>query len=638
MPDLIKFSDLTGVLTLNDSDLLAIAAENESSETGFTSVKSTVRQMATKVAEGTTFSALTTESKYIVPSINEIKELISQIPQFDVQVVQTLPVTGVTGTVYLVPAQEGSSPNLYEEYLWVNNQWEKLGSASVDLSNYYNKTQINGMLADEYNTSESYSVGDYVIYNNYLYRCIGDTSGVWDSTKWTIVKLTIEMPKNLGDLQNVNITSPTHRQGLVYDNPTGKWINGSVGGSAESTSYDNTESGLSADNVQEAIDELEENIEGITEPQKTVSGSVVTFSDSLPNSPLLACKASIEATQSGSGTPSPDNPRPITGFDTVIVTVKDSDDVTQSTHTVSLGQTVGRGTLNVTTGELTITDKIIDMGSVAWSKNTSNGCFTTTLSDIFTPTTGDQRNKGFLCEVYKPSTTITIDTTSPEDKSILVYTGGLVFIRDTDISTAGDFKTSVTGKKFMYKLATPVTVQLTPEEILTITGENNISANSGDIEVTYRTPFYVSANSTSYDNSTSGLVATNVQEAIDELAENSGGSSYSTEEQIVGTWIDGKTLYERTFDCGYLPNGTTKEVNIDSNVMPVRYWGIAINTKDSESGQTTRALPFLDSDTANMIRVDTQRSGSSASIRIKTYTSWAFYYAYVTIQYTKTTD
>ena len=35
---------------------------------------------------------------------------------------------------------------------------------------------------------------------------------------------------------------------------------------------------------------------------------------------------------------------------------------------------------------------------------------------------------------------------------------------------------------------------------------------------------------------------------------------YSTTEQVCGTWIDGKTLYQKTIDFGALPNSTTKEV------------------------------------------------------------------------------
>lgn len=35
---------------------------------------------------------------------------------------------------------------------------------------------------------------------------------------------------------------------------------------------------------------------------------------------------------------------------------------------------------------------------------------------------------------------------------------------------------------------------------------------------------------------------------------------YSTNEQIVGTWIDGSTVYEKVVDLGTLPNATTKNV------------------------------------------------------------------------------
>lgn len=38
------------------------------------------------------------------------------------------------------------------------------------------------------------------------------------------------------------------------------------------------------------------------------------------------------------------------------------------------------------------------------------------------------------------------------------------------------------------------------------------------------------------------------------------GSIYSTDEKIIGKWIDGSTLYQKTIDTGQLPNNTTKAV------------------------------------------------------------------------------
>lgn len=50
-----------------------------------------------------------------------------------------------------------------------------------------------------------------------------------------------------------------------------------------------------------------------------------------------------------------------------------------------------------------------------------------------------------------------------------------------------------------------------------------------------------------YDNTSSGLTADDVQEAIDELdAVIKDGHVYSTDEHYVGKWIDGSDLYEIT--------------------------------------------------------------------------------------------
>ena len=41
-------------------------------------------------------------------------------------------------------------------------------------------------------------------------------------------------------------------------------------------------------------------------------------------------------------------------------------------------------------------------------------------------------------------------------------------------------------------------------------------------------------------------------------------TDYSTTEKIVGTWIDGKPIYQKTVFFGGLPNNTTKQVNLPS--------------------------------------------------------------------------
>lgn len=46
------------------------------------------------------------------------------------------------GVIYLV-SKEDSSNDIYDEYMWISNQWELIGSTAVDLSQYYTKTEID---------------------------------------------------------------------------------------------------------------------------------------------------------------------------------------------------------------------------------------------------------------------------------------------------------------------------------------------------------------------------------------------------------------------------------------------------------------------------------------------------------------
>ena len=43
---------------------------------------------------------------------------------------------------------------MYKEYIYVNSNWELLGIQKIDLTDYYNKTEINTLLSSKVNTSD----------------------------------------------------------------------------------------------------------------------------------------------------------------------------------------------------------------------------------------------------------------------------------------------------------------------------------------------------------------------------------------------------------------------------------------------------------------------------------------------------
>lgn len=86
-----------------------------------------------------------TAGQNIVITNNTISAVVDA--GFQVEVVQTLPETGEANTIYFVPKAGGANPDAYDEYMYINNAWEKIGSTEVDLSNYYNKTEVDGLLS-----------------------------------------------------------------------------------------------------------------------------------------------------------------------------------------------------------------------------------------------------------------------------------------------------------------------------------------------------------------------------------------------------------------------------------------------------------------------------------------------------------
>lgn len=71
----------------------------------------------------------------------EVNDLISAISTLTLEVVQTLPTQDIsTTTIYLVPKTTSEQNDVYDEYIYVSNAWEHIGSTEVDLTNYVTNT------------------------------------------------------------------------------------------------------------------------------------------------------------------------------------------------------------------------------------------------------------------------------------------------------------------------------------------------------------------------------------------------------------------------------------------------------------------------------------------------------------------
>lgn len=168
------------------------------------------------------------------------------------------------------------------------------------------------------------------------------------------------------------------------------------------------------------------------------------------------------------------------------------EDYISQTDTVSFSDTVYGGTLDVVSGVLTIDRAITDLGNYDWTRWTSgsSALFYNTIADKV-----NDRDNLLLCSCFNPSnqTATGLDNANgilTSDNSIVASkntSAPRLIIRCNSYSDATAFKTAMTGQTVCYELATPTTTQLTPQEVKSLLGSNNIYHDcNGNISVTYK--------------------------------------------------------------------------------------------------------------------------------------------------------
>lgn len=136
--------------------------------------------------------------------------------------------------------------------------------------------------------------------------------------------------------------------------------------------------------------------------------------------------------------------------------------------------TVYGGTLDVVNGVLTVTSSMVDAGELTWSRTSWGGWRSSPLAEM--ATIDPSVVSTLVAERYK-----TVANTSIRKEPGLISTGSssnakAIFVNDTATPTG----------QIVYPLDTPVTYTLTPQDIDTLTGQNNVWADTGDVTVSYR--------------------------------------------------------------------------------------------------------------------------------------------------------
>ena len=158
--------------------------------------------------------------------------------------------------------------------------------------------------------------------------------------------------------------------------------------------------------------------------------------------------------------------------------------------------TVYGGTLNVTSGVLTVDRAMVDLGTLNWNYQPQDGTriqrFNTTgiALDVAKHADTGGAMLNLISSIFTPNANVLTTRTTDNTMAVLASNGTL-YVISSAYTSADAFKTAMSGVPLVYELATPITYTLTPQEITMLCKENNIFADTGQTAISY------------YDNQTS---------------------------------------------------------------------------------------------------------------------------------------
>lgn len=302
------------------------------------------------------------------------------------------------------------------------------------------------------------------------------------------------------------------------------------------------------------------------------------------------------------------------------------------------GQLVAYGDVKPSDGNGTEVFDIVDLGTLDWTYYTSgtNPIFYANISGskVYSSSLEIPNAICFEYQMVGVNNRTNLTSTLQNKESSFIIDGTNFTVRNDSYTDAIEFKTAMSGKYLIYEKATPTAKSYTPFTNPMLCGSTEEFTDS-------RTLKMFCGHQSQYYTETEGDKLSALPEVTGEqgdfIINNADGKMtlkkrnvYSETEQIVGTWIDGRPIYEKTL------TGTFEEED-DTIAMSAGYGVLAIisaegfiisddltSSKLIDGGDGAVYFYGVTEDGVLVKRDSTSTCGSTPT-------------AYVTIQYVKTT-
>lgn len=221
-------------------------------------------------------------------------------------------------------------------------------------------------------------------------------------------------------------------------------------------------------------------------PRRTVQGNPLTIDDGAEDVPVSDLFVTFEPVQSGSGTPSLSNVRPISGFTDLTLSQlgsNDSDSIYVDWST-DVGLVYG-GSFDFLSGVLRREIACIDLSSLTWTYVPEYRYFVSSRL----PSASFDSSSYYSCSsafnTPAPMYLSAIRNSALDHTLFMDRSNSRLIIKDSDITDVESLLSSITGVQYAFKLSVPIYYQLDSSDVVTFLGDNTFTVSTGDIYLTY---------------------------------------------------------------------------------------------------------------------------------------------------------
>lgn len=515
-----KISELDLALLINNDAVFPMSQDNAGEPTTF---KVGITQLGTEIAEDMTFSNLQTTSKKLVGAINELARLGSPILLGTTAPTSSI---GADGNIYVqyTAGTGGADDEVDGIFVKIDGAWCEIstggGGGTTDYADLSNKPQVNSVELVGNKSLDDLGIMPASLSKTVSGSLVHITDGADNIPVKSLVSEIVAVESGSGEKSSDNpYTISGFDNGIItrlgknlIDDSKYYQLNASIVVVGQTETNANRRvylpKGTYTINVTSNV--------SATIYYDFGSGSTSLGNTTEPRTFTLSENSycSFWLYKSGGFTPSD-----YTSIQLEVGTTATTyEPYTSNTYTFAFGQTVYGGYFD-NKGNLVITHDVVDLSQISTGGTAGSGyVWYMTLTNPKTVPNTDIAP--IVSEKYNA---IRYNAVASTVNSIAIRDNGVLYVNN------GSDTTQPSGIA-KYELANPIVLPITSQDIPTLLGENNIFSNCGDVEVDYYT-----------DNA----------DEIVEVAKSTASTplhNYSTDEQVVGTWIDGSTIYEKTFE------------------------------------------------------------------------------------------